>query len=154
MAHKNSWFSYLYQTWGSSMVTFNFTRGFSSKSSMIHRDFPWNQPSVYCHLSAGGTCRAGSQAHFVATGDRLWQILVLSAASLFVTWSRCFFHMGEIFRKLWLGRKMVCVCICIYIYIHNYMYCIHIIVQYIMFSSIFLIINSYKYYHHHYQYLR
>ena len=151
MANRNSWFSYLHQTWGSSMVTFNFTRGFSSKSSMIHRDFPWNQPSVYCHLSAGGTCRAGSQAHFVATGDRLWQVLVLSAASLFVTWSRFFFHMGEIFRKLWLGRKMVCVYVFTYIYIYIII-CIHIIVYiytHIIFSSI-IIFNSYKYYHHHY----
>jgi len=150
MANRNSWFSYLHQTWGSSMVTFNFTRGFSSKSSMIHRDFPWNQPSVYCHLSAGGTCRAGSQAHFVATGDRLWQVLVLSAASLFVTWSRFFSTWGRSSESCDLVGKW-----CVYMYLHIYIYiiiCIHIIVYiytHIIFSSI-IIFNSYKYYHHHY----
>ena len=73
-------------------------------------------------MATGGACRAGSQAHFVATGDRLWQILVLSAASLFVTWLITSFFFRQ--KRVRFLQKVVTwsengVCVYVFTYIYT-----------------------------------
>ena len=133
---------------------------------ILPEDFPPNHPwFIGIFLEINHRCTAICPQAVLAVLDLKRTLLLLATGS---GKSLCYqlpayLSLGHVVFSSWwrssescdlVGKWCVCICIYIYIYIHNYMYCIHIIVQYIMFSSIFLIINSYKYYHHHYQYLR
>ena len=128
---------------------------------ILPEDFPPNHPwFIGIFLEINHRCTAICPQAVLAVLDLKRTLLLLATGSgkslcyqlpAYLSLGHVFFHMGEIFRKLWLGRKMVCVYVFTYIYIYIII-CIHIIVYiytHIIFSSI-IIFNSYKYYHHHY----